>query len=39
MSEDFKYDTMNKFYTLLHAFINTDKATTTETKIIKKNYE
>ena len=32
MSLGSKYDETNDFYTLLNAFINTHKATTTETK-------
>ena len=35
MSLGSKYDEMNDFYTLLNAFINTHKATTTETKDLK----
>ena len=35
MSLDSKYGEMNDFGTLLNAFINTHKATTTETKIRK----
>ena len=32
MSLDSKYDGINNFYTILNAFINTHKATTTKTK-------
>ena len=32
MSLGSKYDEMNNFYALLNAFINTNEATTTETK-------
>ena len=35
MSLDSKHDEINEFYTLLNAFINTYKATITETKYRK----
>ena len=35
MSLDSKYDEINDFCPLLNAFINTDEATTTETKNCK----